>query len=111
MKQIMKFKCEKCGAMFESQEDCQKCETSHVMPKKMVSLSFNWADTMNVSKDLRESVANDLDSTYPQMIKIQMEDGKVIEYKPVHLKRKLEVALEKSFKETSDMFNGVFKMR
>ena len=104
MKQLTTYKCDKCGATYDNQEDCVKCESSHVMPKKMVSLSYNYGFEIK-DEVFRTSLQNNLDSTYPQMIKILMEDGETIEYKPVHIKKKSDKMFEDSMKK----FDNVFK--
>ena len=67
MKEIKLYQCSICHTQYKDKLTCQKCEKSHVIPKKV--------------KDCRYIPFRNNEKGYPCQVHIEMEDGKVIIYK------------------------------
>ena len=74
MNMVSRYECKYCLKLFEKEEECKKCEESHIMPKKMVSMAFN--DFVKDGNPLFDRDHN----TYPRLIVVQMADGKEVRY-------------------------------
>ena len=83
MEKVTMFRCARCMHTYSTEEECKKCEESHVKPAKMQTCYF--ADIKRTDKDGKCWVdeSSRRPSKYPMGINILMEDGKVIEYKIV----------------------------
>lgn len=106
MKETIQYTCEKCGASFDSKEECLECEHSHIMPKKMKSCSFN---PYSYTPKAFGFMKNDIDCTYPMIITVEMQDEKVLKYELKDVQKKpdpLSEVLNNSFNET---INRAFK--
>ena len=67
MKEISMYVCEVCGTQYASRWDCETCESSHKIPKKIVGKRY-----------VRKA---DNGSGYPVEISVEMSDGTIQTYK------------------------------
>lgn len=65
MKKITVYKCEKCGARYNTEEEAQKCEESHGSPVKIVDERYPYYE---------------MQFGYPRYITVQMSNGKLVKY-------------------------------
>lgn len=61
MKEVKRYKCEYCGTVFESQEDCEDCESQHVLADG-VEYNYEHGDV------------------YPRRITVRFNNCRVAEY-------------------------------
>lgn len=67
MKEIKQFQCEKCGMVYETEEECHKCESVHIAVDSIVSQDYYDTTVPNYAK-------------YPYAIKVRMADGEIRTY-------------------------------
>lgn len=108
MKTIIQYECEKCKIAYETQEECQKCEDSHINPKEIISSCFIPYVYMEGTK-LARRIDKYVDCTYPTSIFIRMEDGKEFEYKIKETKYKKRSPSQTLNEVLDDIFKGEAK--
>lgn len=99
MKKTEKYECEFCHEVYDTEEECQKCESSHHMPKKMVSVCFSAKNPMNEFYE----------APYPMSIVVRMDDDKEIKYFIDPVERKTKTG--DSFSQFGDVFDNLFKTK
>ncbi len=62
MKEVSKYQCERCGAVFDSEEGARECEQVHLKPKSAKGYRY---------RALKK---------YPDAIRLTFEDGSVADY-------------------------------
>lgn len=67
MKEIMQYKCERCGTLYEDKDRALKCEKGHKLATKIVSVNY-----------MRHIYDN---TGYPNKILVEFDDGTTKEYK------------------------------
>lgn len=67
MKEVTSYICEYCGAKYSNKNNAEKCELSHVAPKRILSADY----TTNHLAEFN----------YPMCIVVEMSDGDTIAYK------------------------------
>lgn len=66
MKELKLYQCEYCGTQYKNQSECEKCESNHIHPVKIVGCKYH---------------ANKKSKEYPDYITVEMDDGKNVRYK------------------------------
>lgn len=67
MKELKLYQCEICKTQYKDKAECEKCEKSHIKPKKITETMY-----LNFKDD---------NTGYPVSITVEMEDGFTITYK------------------------------
>ena len=107
MEMLTQYRCQRCMRMYDTEEECKKCEESHIMPVKMISCC--WLDAIEKPDDKVFVNANTkLDTTYPMEIHIQMADGQTVTYKPANIKTKMDKLFQDDLKKFGDIMNRTF---
>lgn len=63
MKEIISYKCDGCGRRYDDEQDCEKCERSHI------------------GIDQISCVKYDAGAKYPYFIEVTMNDGRTLGFK------------------------------
>ena len=63
MKEIIQYKCEGCGAVYDDKVKCQECEDKHSKPESITCFMYN-----------------SLNTTYPSRIVVRFDNGASISY-------------------------------
>ena len=66
MKELKKYQCDICHTEYANKTDATKCEKHHILPKTIKSV---FAHPVTIEK-----------TPYPRKIRVEMKDGKVVEY-------------------------------
>lgn len=62
MKELNQYQCEICGIVYRDRLAAEKCEATHILPKKIIGYKFY------------------KEAKYPEYIMIEFEDGSVGRY-------------------------------
>ena len=69
MVEKLRYVCEKCGAEYVEQENAIACEARHVPINSVEVVKYPQLHPTNLQT-----------TNYPKIIKVEMEDGKVMQY-------------------------------
>ena len=64
MKELTLYKCELCGHTYHDKDECEKCESLHVMPIEIIDAKHE----------------GDLFDNYPSYILIKFDNGEIRKY-------------------------------